>query len=177
MKQLSASFLRIKHWQLFLLLVVPDFSDLFYSANSFIDHFATVLGFSLIVAWIYSAGTELVNKLPEGHGVKKLFFQINCIYVVAFMTIETFFFNGGFTMVTDYPKFWWISLPAEFYFSFCLFYSAYFAARMLSSAIKGRIVGFHFAIGYFFAFAFFPVGVWIIQPKLNRLSSALPQPC
>jgi hypothetical protein len=52
---------------------------------------------------------------------------------------------------------------------FCMFYLLTFVSRNLALAEIGRAVKFHDYAGYFFALWFYPIGVWIVQPRINRL--------
>jgi hypothetical protein len=48
-------------------------------------------------------------------------------------------------------------------------YSFMFAARMLESAIEGKIVNRSDSLKTFFYIWFFPIGIWYIQPAVKRV--------
>ena len=50
-----------------------------------------------------------------------------------------------------------------------LMYCFYFSAKMIKSCRLKREAQFSEYIGYFFLVWLFPIGVWFIQPQLNRL--------
>ncbi len=52
---------------------------------------------------------------------------------------------------------------------FCQFYSLYFVSKTQALAENARPVSLADYIGYFVGLWIFPVGVWIIQPRINRL--------
>jgi hypothetical protein len=62
-----------------------------------------------------------------------------------------------------------IIMPMHLLSMFCLFYCIYFIARALRSVELNRIVTFSDFAGDFFLIWFFPIGIWIIQPRINRL--------
>jgi hypothetical protein len=51
----------------------------------------------------------------------------------------------------------------------CLFYLLYFVSKNLVLTEAGKQVSFYEYAGPFFLLWFFPMGVWIVQPKVNQL--------
>lgn len=60
-------------------------------------------------------------------------------------------------------------IPAHLISMAGIFYSLYFAARALKSVELQRSVSFNDFRREFFLLWFFPVGIWLIQPRINRL--------
>jgi hypothetical protein len=52
---------------------------------------------------------------------------------------------------------------------FCLFYCLRFVAKTLTLAETGKPASFYDYAGPFFLLWFYPVGIWIVQPRVNRL--------
>jgi len=52
---------------------------------------------------------------------------------------------------------------------FCIFYSLYFIAKELKSVELQKPVTFSDFAGEFFLLWFFPIGIWIIQPRINKI--------
>lgn len=52
---------------------------------------------------------------------------------------------------------------------FCIFHSLYFAAKAFKTAELQRRVTFSDFAGEFFMIWFYPIGIWIVQPKVNRM--------
>jgi len=52
---------------------------------------------------------------------------------------------------------------------FCIFYCLYFVAKALKSVELQREVTFNDYAGEFFLFWFSPIGVWVLQPRINKL--------
>jgi len=52
---------------------------------------------------------------------------------------------------------------------FRIFYSMYFVAKTIKTAELQRKVGFGDFVGEFFLLWFYFIGVWIVQPKVNKL--------
>ena len=62
-------------------------------------------------------------------------------------------------------------LPVHLLAMGCTLYSLYFCARALKSAERQRRARFGDFAGTFFLFWIFPIGIWILQPKINRLAT------
>jgi hypothetical protein len=52
-----------------------------------------------------------------------------------------------------------------------MFYNLYFVAKTLVLAETGKSASFYNYAGPFFLIWFFPIGVWFVQPRINRLYS------
>jgi hypothetical protein len=53
---------------------------------------------------------------------------------------------------------------------FCIFYCFYFTAKTFKTAELQKEVSFNDFVGEFFLVWFSPIGVWILQPKINQLA-------
>ncbi|PCJ98064.1 MAG: hypothetical protein COA50_03830 [Flavobacteriaceae bacterium] len=53
---------------------------------------------------------------------------------------------------------------------FCIFYSLYFVSKTIKTVELQREVNFGDFIGEFFMLWFYPFGIWIIQPKINKMA-------
>jgi hypothetical protein len=53
--------------------------------------------------------------------------------------------------------------------TFCFFYCVYFNAKSLKSVELQRPVTFSDYAGEFFLICLSPIGVWIIQPRINEM--------
>jgi hypothetical protein len=62
-----------------------------------------------------------------------------------------------------------IIFPLHFFAMFCIFYCLYFVAKTFKTVELQREVTFSDFAGEFFLFWFFPIGVWIVQPKINKM--------
>ena len=57
----------------------------------------------------------------------------------------------------------------HFFSIFCIIYVLYFIAKTLKSVELQREAHFSDYIGEFFLMWFFPVGIWFIQPRINKI--------
>ena len=115
-------------------------------------------------------GISLARKQPANSGLKPAKFKglllIPALYIpglVVFISYITLrHVNPGPAIFV--PLFFLHLLSM-----FGLFYSIYFTAKALKGAELQRRVTFSDYVGEFFLLWFFPVGIWIIQPRINKL--------
>jgi len=192
-------FLKAKHWQLFTLMFgIPMlfqlgmtgsiFSDIHSEINPDPKEFFNMMKFFPLImllymgvffGWFWSIAIGLQKKVPENIHLKtkkfKLFFFIPLIYIFLFLLFIVGIFsgilqngtapNGGFIggMIV-------IILPLHLISMFGIFYSMYFVAKTFKTVELQREVNFGDFAGEFFMLWFYFIGIWIIQPKINKIS-------
>lgn len=192
-------FLRIRHWQFFLLafvlpvvLYVLMLLPLFTGNSEDNDLIISLLllvtvGISLFMntGWQYAIGTNLHKRLPADNPMPlkrfKWFLAIPVIYI-AFMLLV--FLPLLFTNVDPespdgmepiiLSTMALLIIPIHLFSMFCMFYTLYFNAKSLKAVeSKGPVTFSEFA-GEFFLMWFLPVGIWIIQPRINKIFTEAP---
>ena len=166
MNEIANLFLQAKHWQIFLLLVAaPTVAQA--AAPERINDFGTggfvlfaVIAVSLLclLAWFGSMGLFFRSIVTPELRMGTQFFRFSLVYPLVFVPI--FFFPGIPEAVIG---------PLQLACTVCLFYLLYFVSRNLVLAETGKPASFYEYAGAFFLLWFFPVGVWFVQPKVNRL--------
>ena len=102
----------------------------------------------------------------------KIFFLIPTIYILFISFFMAVIFMG---MSSGKPSdgmmfgMMGIIIPLHFFSMFCIFHTLYFSAKTLKSVEMQRIATFSDYAGEFFLLWFFPIGIWVIQPRLNKL--------
>ena len=135
----------------------------------------TMIFFSLLIfGWFWSIAIGLQKKIPKGIEMKvkkfEVLFFFPLVYIILLMLYITGLFNGmGTFNLLSGGWFIAIILPLHLFSMFSIFYSIYFAARTIKTAELQRNVGFGDFAGEFFLLWFYFIGIWIIQPKVNRL--------
>lgn len=177
-------FLTLKHWQLFVLLIVIPMVLQFITISSVVlNNDPTVMLFVLPImiiimmgtffGWFYSLGINLHKKLPPTVKMSltrfKIFLFIPLIYISIIPVVMFDVFYNIFSNEQPDPAIFALIFPVHLFSMFCIFYCLYFNAKALKSVEWQRPVTFSDFAGEFFLIWFFPVGVWIIQPRINRL--------
>ena len=103
--------------------------------------------------------------------MKQTLFRVSLSFVPFYLLVFGIFFQS--TTHARNPALILISfaviLPLHFFAVFSQIYSWYFVSKSVALAENQRPVSFADYAGYFFAIWIFPIGVWIIQPRVNQL--------
>lgn len=193
-------FLRAKHWQLFLLTfgipMVLQFvmmGRVFASIGNsnppdptvmldFMNYFPILMILYTVVffCWFWSVVVGLQPKIPQECKTKlirfKVFFFIPLIYMILISVLMVNIFselvnNPTSPDPTQIGSIVAIIIPLHLFSIFGIFHTIYFAAKTFKTAELKRKVSFSDFIEEFFLIWFYPIGVWILQPKINKLVS------
>lgn len=172
-------FLRLRHWLIFLLtygvfvivyslLFISDrFLSLAIDTGSLLRSVLLIHAISLVFAnfWKYAIGTRLHQKQHYNSFLLLIFRWI--LYFITLFDAARFvvfpaigYDDGSFGQLVTI-----ISLAGSIY-------CAYFNARMLNAVELQRDISFKDLLGDFFAFIFYPIGVWWLQPRVNKIFHA-----
>jgi hypothetical protein len=190
-------FLKAKHWQLFLLtfgipvifqivMMVSMFSNFINQKNpdpatmfSYMKFFPFMMIFFMAIffGWFWSIAIGLQKKVPENVTMKvrkfKVFFIIPMVYFLIFICFFLFSFNK--LLSNPEPSLGFIGglfaivIPLHLFSIFCIFYTLYFVAKTIKTVELQKAVTFSDFVGEFFLIWFYPIGIWIIQPKINKM--------
>lgn len=196
---MNSIFLRAKHWQLFVpLMVIPFITFIVFGMAVaiimlghnpkgpedavWIFYFFPILfilcGF-VQFAWFWNVLTKLRklvnNRVRFPSWRIKLFFFIPIIYLclvpffIAFAVKTTAVSNPRFDQMLQLGILGIFVFIIHFFSIFCILHTIYFAAKIIRSAELQRNARFSTFVGYFFLIWVFPVGIWFIQPRINAL--------
>lgn len=195
---MNSIFLRAKHWQIFVpFMIIPFIAMIVFSiivavlmvSNTpenpedgvwvayFMPFLFAISGF-VQFSWFWNVLTKLSTLIPAekvNMPVKriKLFFLIPIIYIcliplfVAFVITNIANQDPAGIMKVAIAGFFVFIL--HLFCIFCMFHTIYFAAKTIRAAELQRNVTFSDFTGDFFLIWFFPVGIWFIQPRINKL--------
>jgi hypothetical protein len=172
--------LRLKHWQLFFItwgipiaINIYTFSDPILMVQLFpVMMFVFIIG---IFGWIWAISTQLHKKLPAevnlNIGRFKKFFSIPIMYIIT-LTLwmgYQFYFRPTEESIYVGPVIVVIAL-LHFVSMVCILLGLRFAAITMRSVELGRLARFNEYAGEFFLIWFSPIGFWVLQPRLNKLT-------
>ncbi|SNR37781.1 hypothetical protein [Lutibacter flavus] len=191
-------FLKAKHWQLFLLIFgIPMIFQIILMGSMFsnigneknpdpslmIDYFKLfpiimILFTGIFFGWFWSIAIGLQSKVPENVKMKvrkfKILFFIPIVYIL-FISISMSVTFSGMMVNNGEPSRGLIGsligiiIPLHIFSMFCIFYSLYFVAKTFKTVELQREVSFSDFAGEFFLLWFYFIGIWIIQPKINKM--------
>ncbi|WP_341220633.1 hypothetical protein [Polaribacter atrinae] len=192
-------FLKAKHWQLFslmfgipilfqIIMMVAMFTKFNSETNldpteifNFFKFFPIImiLYLGIFFGWFWSIAIGLQKKVPENVTMKikrfKIFFFIPLIYILCLSFFIVTMLNGIVQNETE-PGAGFIGLmagiiiPLHLFSVFGIFHSLYFVAKTFKTVELQKEVRFSEFAGEFFMLWFYFIGIWIIQPKINKMT-------
>jgi hypothetical protein len=176
--------LKAKHWQIFMIIIgapvilqaiLTPFA-MIYSENFLIMKMAMAISviFEIgFILWYWSIAIGLQFSIPGKLKMNVTIFKvasiIQIIYTVGTLGVIVFKSDSLLAVIGNRNKMDGSSLAINLLSILCLFYCIYFVARTFKTVELQKKVIFSDFAWEFFLFLFFPVGVWIIQPKINNL--------
>jgi hypothetical protein len=192
-------FLRAKHWHLFVLTFgIPIVLEMIFILSVFSRFlsnpgtpqdvgaifgyfrffpFIMLLFMGGLLGWQWSVAVGLQKIVPATVKMKvkkfKIFFFIPVSYLSLLMIFLFFVFSMNFSNPNNIGAGFFISFavifPLHLFSVFCLFYCIYFVSKTIKTVELQKEVTFaDFALEFFLVW-FFPIGVWILQPKINKM--------
>ena len=181
-------FLRLKHWQLFGLLIgIPFVFQIVGMMAIIVSQDPTmmftvfplimILFMGVFFGWFYTLGINLNKKLPDTVKMNLTTFKWFLFIPIAYITFFSIFMSGIFINLFEggepnpiaIASSFAIIFPLHLFSMFCIFYCLYFVAKSLKAVEWQRPVTFSDYAGEFFLIWFFPIGVWFIQPRINKM--------
>jgi hypothetical protein len=187
------AFLTMKHWQLFILLfAIPVIIQMVVMGIVLVSRdlgmmqiivpIIMVLYIAGFFGWLYTVATNLNQRLPASLNMPLNRFRIFMIIPVLYILFISFFLFGKMgdpAFIQEDPSRLAATLlmivPIHLFSMFCIFYCIWFVAKSLKAVELQRRVSFSDYIGEFFLFWFFVVGVWLLQPRINKMFANAPQ--
>ena len=112
-----------------------------------------------IYLWLWSIGTKLQSDKVKINELKLLIFKVSVFYPIAYFVFAIYYmFTNG-----------WVVMPMHIAAMISTFYAMIFAAKTLKSAELKREAKISDYLGDFFLVWFFPIGIWILQPRIHKL--------
>jgi len=188
-------FLSAKHWQIFLctigIPIVLQFYFMFqmisliktsndkrlqFDTSSLYMYLIVIcIYFFIYYGWLWSINVGLDRYLAIDLKLKLKRFK--WIMLLQFISIAVFgvlsydifikLFSGEF--LNDFTFFYYL-IPFQLFIVCCSIYSLYFSVKTIRTLELQKEVKFDECIGDFFLFWFFPIGIWFLQPRINRLN-------
>lgn len=123
----------------------------------------TLLCILSIVAWLGSMGLFFWSMVTPELRMQTHFFRFSLVYPMVYFPIFFFVMIPGIGIPVG------VIVPLHLACMICLFYLLYFVSGNLVLLETKKPLTFYEYAGPFFLLWFFPIGVWFIQPKVNRL--------
>ncbi len=153
-----------KHWQVFLILVFGIFLHNFtIEGNPDLTTILNVIGGLIYFLWPMFIGHGLQEYLPRKETLNETFFLINGFIAITTILGIMIISNGKGMKFSGFE-----ALPIVYVF-YALLYFLAFPGRSLRTIELNKQVVLRDYIGDFFLIVCLPVGIWFLQPRLNRI--------
>lgn len=188
-------FLKAKHWQLFIpmfglpiLFQIVNMIFMFSSVNENGSPESSIISLAffpimmflyvgLMFGWFWSVATGLQEYIPIEHRPNlkkyKIFFFTPLFYISFLLIyIGTSLFVGlsnDSTIDGIIGILMFVIIPLHLFSMFCMFYQLYFISKTIKMVVLKRPVIFSDFLGEFFMVWFLPLGIWVLQPKINEI--------
>jgi hypothetical protein len=166
--------LSFRHWQLFLLIVIYGA----WTSPSPLKEIINSVAVITLALWLYAIGIYGQDRIEE-LGLQPMnlkLFKVNVIGIAVLCAAALIYSlsQGGVNEAnrvianTVGPKDL-IFILASLYAVFALFQTIIFASKTIAKLEYRREVTFNDYFNNLLLFCFFFIGVWFLQPKVNRL--------
>ena len=166
---MKENILKAKHWQIFGLIIGIPWILTNWEGNTMYS-LSMLLVMVLIFTWFWAVGTGLQEKIPDNLKMKLKKFKIFLIIPFAYIILLTVFIGTDLFKGEDNKAIIGVIFPLHLFSMFCIFYCLYFVSKTIKTVELGKKVAFGDYAGEFFLTWFFPLGIWFVQPKINKLS-------
>ncbi len=168
MKDQLNNILTVKPWIMFLsIITLSIFSE------TMIGIVLMIIWICLLTYWTLGVGEKLHNKLNDKSILNLKRFKIQIGFVVTYLLI-VFLTVGGYEInnenIAEYGWKAWLIIPLHLILMYSMIHTIYFLSRCITT-LRNQKEGYGW---YMLGFWFFPIGIWIIQPKIIELLNEKP---
>ena len=129
---------------------------------------ARLVSVAVFIAWFWALGTSTNQKVPEGFRPSPRLFRLALSYALAYVVVFSML-SVLLSLLRVSVGLYRLSPPFQLLAGLCLLYALYFIAKNFVMAERQQKVGFYEFAGPFFLIWVYPIGVWFIQPRVNRM--------
>jgi hypothetical protein len=180
-------FLKTKHWVLFVLATAVPFViyaalivTLITTQNISMLFVCAFLMMAIILyvhfGWLYNVGINLHKLLPPEAGMNgrrfRIFFMIPLCYIICLSLFMVSIGIAAISKVSLPPTLAFsfiLIIPLHFFSIFCIFHTMWFVAKCLKIVELWKPVSFGDYFVDFICIWFWPIGIWFLQPRINRI--------
>ncbi|MBV4356608.1 hypothetical protein [Pinibacter aurantiacus] len=156
---------------------LPDFPGIF----RFMSVAVPVIVITMVLiffSWFYTLGINLHRKLPASVKMNLNPFLIFISFPVLHLVALSFFMSYMYShamhpynqeVPTYFPFLFFLIIPLHLFAMFCAVYCLYFVSKALKSVELQREALLGDYILDMLLFWFFIVGIWFLQPRINKL--------
>jgi len=158
--------LKMKHWQVFLLFALLYVASKSPFSNQLTNGSLFLVALVGYVGWYAVLGNTLYNYLPRGTTYNLVWFLINAFLLIVSFGAVLILFDGNLQIDG-------LAAILGFYIFFAIGHLFWLPAAALVASETKKKPEFSQYAGTMLQLIFWPVGIWFIQPRLNRLQASI----
>jgi len=158
--------LKAKHWQVFMFLTAIYFISTYCTDNSLIS--VSVFSVLLVgyIGWYVLLGNTLYKYLPRKIEYSITWFLLDALLLIFVYGVTMILFNGDLRVDG-------LAAIPFLYLFFAITHLFWLPAALLVSIESKSKPGFSQYAGTMLQLFFWPIGIWFIQPRLNKIYNAI----
>ena len=170
MKAIQDLFLKAKHWHIFVVLVAIPYAIGFMTigAKQKVFYLGVPLAMTFVfgvtlLAWYRSVASFSLSRFKPQYQMNQRFFKVAMLSPLLWVPI-------AYWLTHDMGE--WanaVMIPLHLVAMGCMFYILNFVSKSLVMAETGNPTSPPDYLGTLLMFWMFPIGVWFVQPRVNRL--------
>jgi hypothetical protein len=157
--------LRLKHWQIFIVLFLSTLlNNCEVKGNTTLTDIFAIIGLITFFGVLIVYGHSLYELLPDKIELNYILFLINSFLVLGatiFVVIMTETNQVSFSGIYAIPG---------FYIFYALLHTIAFPVKVLKSIELNREATLSEYVGLFFMIIFWPFCIWFLQPRVNKIA-------
>ena len=160
--------LRAKHWQIFSGLISIGALEYVLKNESELSGDISYISLMIIqIGWILMLGTILKNRLRNPNKISYLNFIITGIFLLVVTSLyKIVLTNSEIAKIADNVPFF---IGFSIYSLVSISIVNGFVAKTIRSIEKNNVVNISDYLGDTLLLIFWPIGIWYIQPRLNKI--------
>lgn len=163
---MSTLILKAKHWIVFIIFAAFYFIDNYLRFDLVIASCVLITAIVFYVGWYIMLGNALYNYLPGKTDYSLTWFLIDgFLIIIAYAAVIILY--DGILEVTGFA-----AIPG-FYLLFAIAHLFWFPSVTLVAIELGHEPEFSQYGGTLMQMIFWPIGIWFIQPRLNRIYNTI----
>jgi len=164
-------FLKLRHWELFLMLALPT-AMCFLFRVPFKPLVVASIGlflFIVLFGWMFSVAVWCNSHLPTSHQSSVVGFGAALMVPVIYLLMYIFLYVPLLQPESSPERSPLWLLPMHMLSMVSIFYGFWYTSRKFKSLLEDEDADFMTFSSTFFLLFIFPLGIWIIQPSVNQL--------
>ncbi len=160
--------LKLKHWKVFLALSIASIvSNTTIEDFDLLNSILSIIGITILLLWPMIIGDKLYELQPAKIKLNHTLFLINSFIVLGLVCVtRILFYEEGYSVSG-------LAALPFFYVVYAYFHIHSFPVEVLKTLELGRKAERGDYIGDFFLMLFWPIGIWFIQPRVNKIIEKL----